>query len=67
MNQSLNRNPSRKKTNIKLPKLNISKFYRDIVEWLSFWSAFVTTVHKNDSLNLIDKFNYLQSFLVQTH
>lgn len=43
--------------------LNISNFSGNIAEWLSFWSRFETSVHKNDSLDLVDKFNLLKTFL----
>ncbi|UYV78708.1 hypothetical protein LAZ67_16002504 [Cordylochernes scorpioides] len=48
---------------VKLPKLMISKFYGNFSEWLTFWNSFDAAIHQNNSLNPIDKFNYLKSHL----
>ncbi|XP_035218217.1 uncharacterized protein LOC118191517, partial [Stegodyphus dumicola] len=48
---------------IKLPKLTLTKFYGDINNWLTFWNSFESAIHKNDSLDKIDKFNYLKAHL----
>ncbi|UYV64449.1 hypothetical protein LAZ67_3000757 [Cordylochernes scorpioides] len=50
-------------TTVKLPKLMISKFYGNFSEWLTFWNSFDAAIHQNNSLNPIDKFNYLKSHL----
>ncbi|UYV83956.1 hypothetical protein LAZ67_X000696 [Cordylochernes scorpioides] len=50
-------------TTVKLPKLMISKFYGKFSEWLTFWNSFDAAIHQNNSLNPIDKFNYLKSHL----
>ncbi|UYV79434.1 hypothetical protein LAZ67_17002596, partial [Cordylochernes scorpioides] len=50
-------------TTVKLPKLMISKFYGNVSEWLTFWNSFDAAIHQNNSLNPIDKFNYLKSHL----
>ncbi|UYV81404.1 hypothetical protein LAZ67_20001094 [Cordylochernes scorpioides] len=50
-------------TTVKLPKLIISKFYGNFSEWLTFWNSFDAAIHQNNSLNPIDKFNYLKSHL----
>lgn len=56
--------PVRRETKIvKLPKLNISKFYGDSAHWLEFFSHFENAIHNNNSLTKIDKFNYLKSYL----
>ena len=47
----------------KLPKLHIAPFNGNIMNWQSFWDAFRSAIHENPSLNSIDKFNYLKSFL----
>lgn len=49
------------KTNIKLPKLSIKKFLRETSNWLDFWNNFETSIHKNDTITLLDKFSYLKS------
>ncbi|UYV65526.1 hypothetical protein LAZ67_3004593, partial [Cordylochernes scorpioides] len=50
-------------TTVKLPKLIISKFYGNFSEWLTLWNYFDAAIHQNNSLNPIDKFNYLKSHL----
>ncbi|XP_054721262.1 uncharacterized protein LOC129231039 [Uloborus diversus] len=54
---------TKEKVNIKLPKLSIIKYFGDHSEWLSFWSSFESAIHKNDSLDPVDKFNYLKAYL----
>ncbi|GFU89083.1 DUF5641 domain-containing protein [Trichonephila clavipes] len=47
---------------IKVPKY-ITRFYGDDAsKWLTFWNSFETAVH-NESLNKVDKFNYLKAHL----
>ena len=48
---------------IKLPKLTIPSFDGDVAQWTSFWDSYDSAVHQNPSLNEVDKFNYLRSFL----
>ncbi|GFW07422.1 transposon Ty3-G Gag-Pol polyprotein [Trichonephila clavipes] len=49
---------------IKVPKYHITRFYGDDAsKWLTFWNSFETAVHNNESLNKVDKFNYLKSHL----
>ena len=59
--------PTRSVRNIvakpKLPKLNLQRFNGDIVRFTSFWESFDSTVHQNEDLANIDKFNYLHSLL----
>ena len=50
-----------RKTQVKLPKLELKKFDGDHSKWISFWDTFEASVHKNESLSAIDKFNYLIS------
>ena len=52
-----------RKTQVKLPKLELKKFDGDHSKWISFWDTFEASVHKNESLSAIDKFNYLISRL----
>ena len=47
----------------KLPKLILPKFKGDVTSYRSFWEIFESTVHNNMQLTIIDKFNYLVSFL----
>ena len=49
--------------NTRLPKLVLPKFRGNVTAWISFWDAFKAAVHDNDSINKIDKFNYLNSLL----
>ena len=51
---------------IKLPKLVLKRFNRDITKWCSFWDTFEAAIHKNSKLATIDKFNYLNSLLEKT-
>ena len=48
---------------VKLPKLTIQPFKRDITTWIMFWNSNKATIHENGSLSDIDKFNYLCSLL----
>lgn len=50
---------------VKLPKLNIQKFYDDCTCTLfnPFWNIFKTSIYKNKSLSKIEKFHYLKSYL----
>ncbi|GFR29655.1 integrase catalytic domain-containing protein [Trichonephila clavata] len=49
---------------IKVPKYYITRFYGDDAsKWLTFWNSFETAVHNNESLNKVDKFNYLKAHL----
>lgn len=52
-----------KKHSVKLPKLEIHSFYGDRLKWIEFWQSFESSIHANDSLSNIDKFNYLRSKL----
>ena len=50
-------------TAIKLPKLDITTFNGNKLQWVEFWDSFESAVHKNDKLSPIDKFNYLKGRL----
>ena len=50
-------------SDVKLPKLSLVTFSGDILEWPSFWDAFSSTIHNNNSVSNIDKFKYLLSAL----
>ena len=48
---------------VKLPKLSLKPFGRDITAWMTFWESYESAIHKNPTLSDIDKFNYLKSLL----
>ena len=52
-----------KHPNIKLPELKISKFDGDVTNWQTFWEQFESAVHLNDTLDNINKFDYLLQYL----
>ncbi|XP_035221065.1 uncharacterized protein LOC118194000, partial [Stegodyphus dumicola] len=54
---------SNRRERIKLPKISIPKFYGDVSQWLSFWNCFDLAIHKNESLEKVDKFTYLRAHL----
>lgn len=47
----------------KLPKLTIPLFKGNPLEWQSWWEGFHASVHANNDISPITKFNYLRSFL----
>ena len=49
--------------NAKLPSLSIKTFYDNPLEFSSFWDNFRATIHENNSLKYITKFNYSISYL----
>ena len=51
------------KSSVNLPKLELCFFNGDKLKWVEFWLSFETSVHKNDSLSNIEKFNYLRNKL----
>ena len=50
-------------THVRLPKLSIKKFSGDLTKWVTFWDSFNSSIHENQTLSSIDKFNYLNSYL----
>ena len=46
-----------------LPKLEIEKFDRDVINWSSFWDQFSSAIHENHSHSEINKFTYLKLLL----
>ncbi|KAJ8948687.1 hypothetical protein NQ317_000906 [Molorchus minor] len=54
---------SQLKSNIKLPKIHIPKFYGDITTWPTFIGLYESLIHNNTSLSNSEKFQYLLSFL----
>ncbi|XP_071161119.1 uncharacterized protein [Mytilus edulis] len=56
--------PRSSKTNYhRLPKLDLSYFNGDILKWQTFWDCFESSIHYNDTLTPIQKFNYLKAQL----
>ena len=55
--------PSSARANCKLPKLELSYFSGEPLEWQTFWNQFDVSVNENESLNDVDRFNYLLKFL----
>ena len=51
------------KSNLKLPKLELPKFYGDVMEFQNFWDQFEAAVHTNEILPDVQKFTYLRSVL----
>ena len=49
---------------VNLPKLELKKFDGNILKWQEFWDTFDSTIHQNERLKRVDKFNYLRSQLV---
>ena len=49
---------------IKLAKLELMKFDGNIWKWQEFWDSFEAMIHKNPSLQPVDKFNYLKIHVV---
>jgi len=48
---------------VKLPKLVIKKFGGNHPEYQAFWDSCNAAIHSNETLNDIEKLNYLRSFL----
>ena len=50
---------------IKIPELKISKFDGDVINWQTFWQQFESAIHLNETLDNINKFNYLLQYLCE--
>ena len=48
---------------VKLPKLEISKFNGNTLNWQGFWDQFNSAIHTKTNISDIDKFSYLKFFL----
>ena len=55
--------PVNESVKVKLPKLEISKFHGDVINWQGFWDQFCSAIQENNSVREIDKFSYLKTFL----
>ena len=51
------------KQSVKLPKLTISSFAGDPADYQRFWDSFDAAINSNNSLDEIDKMNYLRGLL----
>ncbi|GFV77390.1 uncharacterized protein TNCV_3759201 [Trichonephila clavipes] len=49
--------------NINLPKLHTNEYSGKYSEWLDFYNLFESSIHNNNRLSKVDKFNYLKSYL----
>ena len=47
----------------KLPKFELPSFKGDALKWQGFWDQFNSSIHQNEELNDIDRFNYLKRYL----
>ena len=54
---------SRQSSNLKLPRIELSKFNGDVLKFQNFWDQFEAAVHNNDDLPNVQKFTYLRSVL----
>ena len=57
--------PFRERTHVsakpKLPKISLKRFNGDLIKFYPFWESFESTVHNNEQLSAVEKFNYLHS------
>jgi len=47
----------------RLPKFELPIFKGDPLSWQGFWDQFSTSIHDNDEITDIDRFNYLKRYL----
>ncbi|XP_054713576.1 uncharacterized protein LOC129223037 [Uloborus diversus] len=52
-----------KRGDFELPRLNIPSFNGNYTDWLNFKDLYVSTVHGNESLSKVQKFQYLKGLL----
>ncbi|XP_054709241.1 uncharacterized protein LOC129218946 [Uloborus diversus] len=50
-------------SNFRLPKLNITPFSGNFNDWINFKDLYLVTVHNQDSLSNVQKFQYLKGLL----
>ena len=60
---SIGSGSSAKPKKINLPKLRLPSFDGNLLEWITFWDCFQSTIGSDEDLNDIDKFKYLRSYL----
>ena len=61
--QSSHSTASTSEPTVNLPKLDLPKFYGDVLQFTSFWQQFEEIVDKRRDLAAVSKFNYLVSSL----
>ena len=54
-------NNTSNKAEIKLSKLEPFKFNGDITMWQIFWDKFNSSIHSNEDISDVNKFNFLHS------
>ena len=47
----------------RLPKIELPVFKGDPLQWQGFWDQFNTSIHNNERINDIDRFNFLKRYL----
>ena len=47
----------------KLPKLELPVFEGDPLQWQGFWDQFNVSIHQNEGISDVDRFNYLKRYL----
>ena len=59
------RNEDKKeKDSVNLPKLQLEKFSGEIGEYREFLDMYTVTIHNNQSLSAVEKFQYLKTYLI---
>ncbi|XP_066930926.1 uncharacterized protein [Clytia hemisphaerica] len=48
----------------RLPKIELPTFKGDPLKWQGFWDQFKISIHENERINDIDRFNFLKKYLV---
>ena len=51
------------RVNVRLPKLELTKFGGQLHRWQEFWDGYSSAVHENNNLANANKFKYLRSLL----
>ena len=63
LNSLTSRSTKGSSENCKLPKLELPIFKGSPLEWQGFWDQFEVSIHRNESISDIDRFNYLKRYL----
>ncbi|GFW51672.1 uncharacterized protein TNCV_1186041 [Trichonephila clavipes] len=56
-------NSNKNVNSVRLPKLQIDKYFGDPCLWFEFWNKFQNSIDKNETLTKVGKFSYLKSLL----
>ena len=54
---------SNNQAGIRLPKLELRKFNGNFQDWNAWWDSFESAIHTNNSISMVDKFNYLRTLV----